>query len=217
MNGKTLTGTALAAVTLAAVLAGCGGNTSSAGSDMSPMSSSTPTAAGQRGDHNQADVTFAQHMIPHHAQAIEMSKMVPSHTDNPKILDLANRIEKAQDPEIQQMSGWLKSWGASVPSGMDSMSGMSGMSNMPGHSMSNGQSMPGMMSDGDMSKLRAAKGPQFDQMWPRMMIQHHQGAIEMAKTELAQGSNADAKNLARNIMNAQQAEITEMRGMLEQS
>ncbi|EOD66863.1 DUF305 domain-containing protein, partial [Amycolatopsis vancoresmycina] len=113
----------------------------------------------------------------------------------PKVIDLASRIEKAQDPEIRQMQGWLTTWGAGM-----------------GHG-----SMPGMMSGADTQKLGQAKGAEFDKMWLGMMIEHHQGAVEMAKTELTKGSNADAKALARKIIDAQQAEITEMQGLLSQS
>ncbi|NBH10611.1 DUF305 domain-containing protein [Amycolatopsis sp. SID8362] len=145
-------------------------------------------------DHNADDVAFAQQMVPHHSQALDMAKLVPSRSTNPKVLDLASRIEKAQDPEIQQMQGWLTTWGAGMPG------------------MTHG-SMPGMMPDADMRKLEAAKGPEFDRMWLDMMVEHHQGAIDMANTELAKGGNADAKALARKIIDAQQAEITEMRSL----
>jgi uncharacterized protein (DUF305 family) len=143
-------------------------------------------------------IAFAQQMIPHHSQAVEMAKLVPSRTGNAKIIDVADRVQKAQDPEIQLMTGWLTSWGA-------------GMS-MPGD-----HAMPGMMSDPDMGKLQGAQGAEFDRMWLRMMIQHHQGAIDMARVELAQGSDTDARTLAQKIIDAQQAEITEMNGLLGQS
>jgi uncharacterized protein (DUF305 family) len=150
---------------------------------------------------NADDVTFAQQMVPHHSQALDMAKLVPSRSTNPKVIDLASRIEKAQDPEIRQMQGWLGTWGAGTSS-------MPGMSHEP---------MPGMMSGDDMKKLEAVKGAEFDKMWLDMMIQHHQGAIDMAKTELSKGGDADAKALAQKIVDAQQAEITEMRGLLTQS
>lgn len=172
----------------AVLLGACSGN------DSMPGMNSSPSAQADAG-HNADDVTFAQQMIPHHSQALDMAKLVPSRSTNPKVLDLASRIEKAQDPEIQQMHGWLTTWGAGMP-------GMSG-------------SMPGMMTDADLQKLEAAKGAEFDKMWLDMMIKHHQGAIDMAKTELAKG--AGAKALAQKIIDAQQAEITEMRGLLTQS
>ena len=177
---------------------------------MSGMGSGSPapSTSAQAAGHNADDVMFAQQMIPHHSQALDMAKLVPSRSTNPKVLDLASRIEKAQDPEIQQMRGWLTGWGA----GTSEMPGMTHDA-MPGM----GGSMPGMMSDADMQKLGAAKGAEFDKMWLDMMIKHHQGAVDMAKTELQKGSNADAKALAQKIIDAQQAEITEMQGLLAQS
>jgi uncharacterized protein (DUF305 family) len=183
------------------LLGACSGNDSMSG--MHSTSAPAPSSAQQAG-HNADDVAFAQQMIPHHSQALDMAKLVPSRSTNPKVIDLASRIEKAQDPEIQQMRGWLTGWGATPGTTQESMPGMD-------------HDMPGMMSDADMQKLDQAKGPEFDKMWLDMMIKHHQGAVEMAKTELGKGSNADAKALAQKIIDAQQAEITEMQGLLSQS
>ncbi|MGW5723351.1 DUF305 domain-containing protein [Amycolatopsis sp. NPDC003865] len=173
-------------------------------------SSSAPAAAPsqQAAGHNADDIAFAQQMVQHHSQAIDMAKLVPSRSTNPKVIDLASRIEKAQGPEIQQMQGWLSTWGAPATSSMPSM---------PGMDHGSMGSMPGMMSEADMQKLEQAKGAEFDKMWLDMMIKHHQGAVEMAKTELSKGGNADAKALAQKIIDAQQAEITEMQGLLSQS
>jgi uncharacterized protein (DUF305 family) len=206
MTSKPLVGMALAILTAGVVLTACGNAGNSTGA-----SPSTTTSATHAADHNQADVTFAQQMIPHHQQALDMARTVAGHTTNAKVTDLAGRIEKAQDPEIQQMTGWLNQWGA-APS---TTSGMPGMGTMPG--MGDGRAMPGMMSDQDMQQLSQAKGAGFDKMWLQMMVQHHQGAVDMAKTELAQGASADAKTLAQKIIDGQQAEITEMKGLLGQS
>ncbi|MGW4528821.1 DUF305 domain-containing protein [Amycolatopsis sp. NPDC004378] len=212
MTRKTLVGTALAVLTLGTVLAGCSSG-STTGHDMNSMSSSATTSSPARhGDHNQADAAFAQQMIPHHQQAVDMTELVAGRTTNAKVIDLAHRIQKAQDPEIQQMSGWLSTWGAATGMTMPDMT--SGQS-MPG--MGSNNAMPGMMSDADMTKLQGMKGAEFDRMWLQMMVQHHQGAIDMANTELSQGSNADAKALAQKIISGQQAEITEMNGLLGHS
>jgi uncharacterized protein (DUF305 family) len=219
MRRTTLVGMALAVPALGAVLAGCGGS----GPDTGPTASSTASApASEQAGHNQADVAFAQGMIPHHAQAIDMAKLVSGRTTNPRVVDLAGRIQRAQDPEIQLMTGWLTNWGATPTSG--AMPGTTGEHSLPGmgtdHSMpgmGGDHAMPGVMSDADMAALRAAKGDEFDRMWLRMMVAHHQGAIDMARTELAQGTSADAKALAQRITDGQQAEITEMRGLLGQS
>jgi uncharacterized protein (DUF305 family) len=182
------------AMTSAVLLGACSGNDSMSGMDHSSPAPSAQAAAG----HNADDVTFAQQMVPHHSQALDMAKLVPSRSTNPKVVDLASRIEKAQDPEIKQMQSWLTTWGAGMP----------GMAH---------ESMPGMMADADLKKLEAAKGAEFDKLWLDMMIKHHQGAVDMAKTELAKGGNADAKALAQKIIDGQQAEITEMQGLLTQS
>jgi uncharacterized protein (DUF305 family) len=220
MTRKTLAGMALAVLTAGAVLAGC----SSGGHDMGNMGSggsTTSSPSGQQGAHNQADVAFAQEMTPHHVQAVDMAKLVAGRTSNPKVIDLAGRIQKEQDPEIAQMNGWLKTWGApQTATGMPGMTSGHSMPGMGGGSMpstTGSAPMTGMMSAQDMAKLQAAKGAEFDTMWLQMMIQHHQGAIEMAKTELSQGASTDAKALAQKIIDGQQAEITEMKGLLGQS
>jgi len=205
----------ISGITLASalLLGACG---TEAGSTAMPgMQSSAPAAsAGRQAGHNPDDVAFIQQMIPHHTDAVNMAELVSSRSKNPQVIDLANRIGKGQEPEIQQMQGWLSTWNASMP-GM-STPAMPGMSDgsMPGMS---GGSMPGMMSADEMKQLEQAKGAEFDKMWLDMMIKHHQGAVEMAKTELTKGSNADAKALAQKIIDVQQAEITEMQGLLSQS
>jgi uncharacterized protein (DUF305 family) len=195
----------------AALLGACSSSDSPSGMDHSSSAPApAPSSSAQAAGHNADDVTFAQQMVPHHSQALDMAKLVPSRSTNPKVLDLASRIEKAQDPEIQQMQGWLTTWGAGTTS-----SAMPGMTHESTPGMNH--EMPGMMSGDDMKKLEAAKGAEFDKMWLDMMIKHHQGAIDMAKTELAKGGNADAKALAQKIIDAQQAEVTEMQGLLTQS
>ncbi|MEU3641971.1 DUF305 domain-containing protein [Lentzea sp. NPDC034063] len=141
-----------------------------------------------------ADVTFAQGMVPHHEQALEMAKLVPSRSSDDKVRSLASRIEKAQGPEIAQMNEWLQQWGAEQD-----------------HA---GHDMTGMMSQDDMAKLERSSGAEFDRLWLDMMIKHHEGAVKMAKTELAQGEDDKAKKLAQAIIDGQQQEITEMKALL---
>ncbi|WP_344861478.1 DUF305 domain-containing protein [Amycolatopsis ultiminotia] len=212
------------AVASALALSACNSGDQPSGTQPGSSSAPAPASNQQAAGHNNDDVAFAQQMIPHHKQALDMAKMVSSRSTNPKVVDLANRIDKAQDPEIQQMQGWLNTWGVASSSAMPDMSGhnMPGMSpsSMPGMGSSSmpmpGGSMPGMMSDADMAKLDTMKGAEFDKMWLGMMIKHHQGAVDMAKTELAKGGNADAKALAQKIIDGQQAEIAEMQGLLSQ-
>lgn len=147
-------------------------------------------------DRNQADIEFAQGMIPHHQQAIKMADMALMNAESPQVKDLARRIKDAQAPEIETMQAWLQKWGKEMPSGMSS------------------QMSSGMMSEKEMSDLKAATGAEFDRMFLTMMKRHHQSAIDMAQTELDGGQNSDAKKLARTIVDTQQAEIGEIDKLL---
>ncbi len=188
------------ALVAALTLAGCGGN-----------DGSTSSASSSSSDFNDADVTFAQSMIPHHQQAVQMAKMAKMNASSPKVKQLAEKVEAAQGPEIETMTGWLKDWGQKVPS---SESGMDHGSDHDMDSMGSGD-MPGMMSDADMKKLDGASGASFDRMFLTMMIEHHTGAIEMAKTQQANGKNADAVALAKKIEADQMAEIAQMKQLLK--
>ncbi|EFQ82013.1 hypothetical protein HMPREF0063_12855 [Aeromicrobium marinum DSM 15272] len=165
-------------------------------------SDSDPAADGA---FNDADVGFAQDMIPHHRQAVEMAELAADRSTDPEILSLADEIIAAQDPEIAMMTGWLEQWGEDVP---DDMSGMSGMDH--GGDMS----MPGMMSAKQMSDLVDSTGPEFDRLFLEQMIEHHEGALEMAMSQQSDGEFADAIALAREIEQTQKAEITRMRDLL---
>lgn len=175
----------LAAVTTVAVLtlAGCGND------DADSQASE---------QFNDADVTFAQQMIPHHRQAVEMAQLAQERAASPEVKSLAADIERAQGPEIETMSSWLDAWGEDAPDEMD----------MP-------MDMPGMMSEDEMADMEGMSGAAFDEMFLTMMIQHHEGAIEMAQTEQADGENPDAIALAEQIEADQTAEIATMRDLLE--
>ncbi|MGV9709327.1 DUF305 domain-containing protein [Gordonia sp. NPDC003424] len=178
----------------------------------SPAVSSSPTAAASMPSastaaHNQADTMFLTMMIPHHRQAIEMADMVPARTDNAAVRDLATRIKAAQQPEIDQMTAQLQAWGVTMP-------GMADGHGMSGHGM--GGAMAGMMSDDEMTAIRNARGATFDRLWLEGMIRHHEGAVDMAETELAQGRDNATRDLATRIRDAQQAEIAEMQKLLGQ-
>ncbi len=160
---------------------------------------------------NAGDVTFAQGMIPHHQQAVEMATIAldPAREAGTAVKDLATRIQGAQDPEIQLMTGWLEEWGQPVDemAGMDHSSmDMDDMADMPG--------MEGMMTAAEMTGLEAATGPAFDKLWLDMMVRHHQGAVTMSKTAETDGKAAVVKDLAANIVSAQEGEIAEMQKLL---
>jgi len=191
MTRKTL---ALTALLLAALLAltACADDTTGGGSGGS--------GGGASSEFNDADVAFAQQMIPHHKQAIEMAKLAEDRASSDEVKELAAGIEAAQDPEIEQMTAWLESWGEEVPSG-----GMEGMEH---------GDMSGMMNEGDMKMLEDSSGAEFDRMFLEMMVEHHEGAIEMAETEVAEGENPDAVELAEKIASDQEAEIEKMNELL---
>jgi uncharacterized protein (DUF305 family) len=204
---RTTVATASLIITAALGLAGCGNN-SNPGS-MPSMTHAAPTAAPSSSapsaaQFNAADVTFATQMIPHHRQAVEMADLATNKATTPAVKQLATAIKAAQDPEIQQMSGWLTSWGKPVPTpGMHS-----------GHDMSG--PMPGMMTEQEMADLGKATGTMFDRMWVQMMINHHEGAVTMAKTEQTAGKNTAAITLAKKIETDQNREIAAMQTLLGQ-
>ncbi|MGL5817522.1 MAG: DUF305 domain-containing protein [Phycicoccus sp.] len=180
-----------AALALVLVITGCGGEHSTAGGHDMPAGGGSSSAS----DHNAADVMFAQMMVPHHEQAVEMADLVPDRSDSPEVEELAAEIRAAQQPEIDTMSGWLEQWGADM-------------------SMSGGHSMGGMMSDADLAELGSLRGAAFDRRWLAMMIEHHEGAVDMAKDQIRGGASAPAKELARVVVSTQQAEIDRMRSLL---
>ncbi|MEW2292410.1 DUF305 domain-containing protein [Streptomyces sp. NPDC006743] len=223
------TAAAAAAVTAALVLAGCGSSGTSTPAHSAPGNGSTahPSAAPSagRGGHNAQDVAFAQQMIPHHRQAVAMAALVPTRAASQQVKDLATRIRKAQDPEIATMTGWLKAWGAAVPGAgatdtTDMPGDMPGMdhsgSTASGHSASGDSAspMPGMMSDAAMSELAKLSGKAFDRAFLRMMVDHHAGAVAMARTERDKGADSAATALAESVITSQSAEIAEMRRAL---
>jgi uncharacterized protein (DUF305 family) len=170
--------------------------------------SSAPVVAGQPAGFNAADVAFVTDMIPHHQQAVVMSKLAPDHSNNPAVIKLAADISAAQGPEIETMKVFLVQW---KEGGSDSGDGTDGPQ---GHGDMGATPMHGMVDQATMTKLETLNGAEFDQLWLNSMIGHHEGAIEMANTEIANGANTDAKQLAQEIVTGQQAEIVQMKQML---
>lgn len=205
---RTLTRRALvvvASVTAAVALAACGGDGESAGSGHDGGHSSTSASAdagSTAAAHNAQDVSFAQGMIPHHQQALEMARLAADRASSAEVEDLASRIEKAQDPEIKTMTGWLTSWGEDVPK------------STPGADHSGHSGMAGMMDGKEMEELEKASGTDFDTMFLTMMVEHHEGAVEMATTEKDKGEYGPATAMADDIITAQKAEIAEMNKLL---
>jgi len=187
---------ATAALTLSAVLAlaGCAAD---ADQDSMPGMDHGPSAQGTA--INDADVMFASMMIVHHEQAIEMSDIVLAADGvDPAVTALAQQIKTAQGPEIEQLEGWLDDWGVSED---DRDAG----------GMDHGD---GMMSEDDLAALQAADGPEASRLFLEQMIVHHEGAVEMAQTQIDDGSDPQAIELAETIVDAQTDEIQEMKDLL---
>ncbi|MEU1866305.1 DUF305 domain-containing protein [Streptomyces gardneri] len=184
-GGKSTTASATATVSA----------TATASTDASASAGASAEAAAP-GAFNDADVMFAQMMIPHHEQALEMAKLADGRAQDPEVRKLVAAIEGAQDPEIRKMKAWLKGWGKPASAGA-------------------GHGMAGMMSAQDMKDLAAVKGEAFDRKFAELMIAHHDGAVAMAKDEQKNGRNASAKKLADDVVRTQSTEIAELRKILD--
>ena len=185
-----------AAVSLAAALtlSSCAGGGPAAESSSS-AETTVPAAF------NDADVSFAQMMLPHHEQAVKMSDdLLTKDGIDQGVLDLAGEIKATQTPEIAQLKNWLTEWNADD----NSMSGMGGM----------GDGSNGMMSDEDMMAMQDASGTDASRLFLTQMTVHHQGAVAMAQLEVDNGENSDAQAMAANIVKTQTAEIAVMAELL---
>lgn len=178
----------------ALALTGCTINIGTPGSkDMmgGSMMSDNQNASG----FSSSDIMFAQMMIPHHQQAVDMSTLAETRTTNPEILALAKQIKDAQAPEIAQMTTWIEDSNSSMHMGHD-------------------MGMDGMLSAEEMTALENAQGADFDKLYLQGMIAHHEGALQMTHM-ISDSDNAEAKKLAENIVTSQTAEIAQMKKMLE--
>lgn len=172
-----------ALVAVALLLAGCA-------SDHGGMHDMMEPAAAAGGKYSSTDLMFAEMMIPHHQQAVEMSDLAMTRSTNPDVLALAEEIRDAQAPEIEQM----RSWGATGEEHM-------------------GHQMMGMLSDDELRQLADASGIDFDRLFLAGMIKHHEGAIDMAQMIVA-SKNPEVQSLGDSIVTSQTAEIERMRTML---
>lgn len=162
-----------------------------------------------------SDLMFAAMMIPHHQQAVDMSRSALEISDSPEIRDLATRIRDGQLPEIDQMQGWLDDsgfdgddfpddmMGPMGQPGMDSLEGMPGM-----------ESMGGMATEEEIAALNALASPEFDQEFLRLMIDHHEGALVMIRM-INNSAVDEVRQLAEDIDRVQRAEIAEMEDLQE--
>lgn len=188
----------LSALSLVLILAGCGTATDpSTGTSASEGGNPQTSTSSEAVAYNDNDVMFAQMMIPHHEQAVEMADIMLDKDDlDPKTVALSEKIKEAQAPEIERLNGFLESWGQ--PATADSMD----------------HAMDGMLSKDDLDRLKAAQGEEASQLFLEQMTEHHEGAVAMAKEEAAKGDNPEAVALAEDIVSAQESEIQEMQEML---
>lgn len=209
------------ATTFAVLLSACGGASTGAGSQPSPADGPLivqPGAPGQSGrtfsteelenvegvSHTDADVAFMRGMIPHHAQALEMTALVKQHATTNAVRQMSLRMEISQRDEIALMETWLRERNEST-----TMPGMGGMGGM--------HMMPGMLTPEQMTALRNARGPEFDRLFLEGMIQHHQGAIDMVATLFNTSGAAQESTVfkfAEDVDGDQQMEIERMQGIL---
>jgi uncharacterized protein (DUF305 family) len=149
--------------------------------------------------HNAADIAFAQHMIPHHQQAVEMAAMVPSRSTNHDLYVMAQHMGPDQQAQIETLTALLEQWGTPTN---------------PHTGEHGGMTMPGMVDQATMNRLPSLSGEAFDALWIRSMVPHHQGAITMATDEIAAGVNPIAVRMANSIVTTQQREIARLNHLL---
>ena len=191
---------ALGALTLGLTLtlSACGSDDSGGSNDTSQVSTT---------EHNDADVAFASDMLQHHAQALSMVDLTLDRPLDPEVQQLADQIREAQAPEIETFADWLTDWDEEVPETMRDHSNA-------GHDMDDmGEVMGGMDAD-DMTALQDSPDAEFQTMWLEMMVEHHEGAVEMATTETEDGQYKPAIDLANDIITSQTEEIETMSGLL---
>ncbi|MGQ0842817.1 MAG: DUF305 domain-containing protein [Sporichthyaceae bacterium] len=199
MNRTRYAAVALSTALSFGLLAGCGGD------DNAETTTAAPAADAA---FNAADVTFAQQMIPHHSQAVRMAALAETRAKDAQVKKLADEIIAGQGPEIESLQGFLDTWKEPTAPDMASMD----HSNMsPEEMAAMGGSMPGMADDADLAKLAAAKGAAFDKLFLTLMLEHHEGALEMAKTQRNEGKAAEAISLAEDIEEQQTDEISTIR------
>ncbi|WP_254455951.1 DUF305 domain-containing protein [Paeniglutamicibacter quisquiliarum] len=195
-NTKTTLSISAAFLAGSVLLAGC----ATAGTEHTGTDHAAGTEASRQAPveaHNSADTMFAQMMIPHHEQAVEMSEiMLDKASVSPELAKLATQIKDAQAPEISLMESWLTAWGES-------------------RTVDHGMAMDGMLGEAELDSLKSARGGQSEELFLQQMIEHHLGATKMAEEALASGKNSKVLDLSRAIITTQNAEISHMREMLK--
>jgi uncharacterized protein (DUF305 family) len=190
----------VAAVGTAVALAACGsqdaGGTGQSG-DMANMPGMSQPAADANASFNDADVAFAQMMIPDHQMTEKMAKVAKKKASSKDLKDLAGQMVEGQSETVDMLQGWLKEWGKPATADMA------------------GMQMPGAMTDKDMDMLESMNGMEFDMMFAEMMIKHHEGSMQMARDEQAKGASPEAKAMAADMLKEQQAQVKALQGIAD--
>lgn len=186
---------------LLTILAAC--SSPAAPATATPNPNSSEVASTTAAPHNKVDVAFAQMMIIHHEGATDMAGLAQQTSSNGQVRELAERINAAQGPEINQMRGWLEEWGEPAPEDSD----MSGMAR-------DGMDTGGTDQQAAMNALLKLDGTAFDKKFLSLMVAHHRGALAMATQQVSDGQNAAGIELAKSIIATQQSEIAEMQTLL---
>ena len=191
----------VALLAVVSVTAGCG-------TDDDAPDPQTHTAASDE-TYNDADVEFASDMIQHHAQSLAMVDLTMDRRLDPAIERLAEDVRMAEGSEIEQLTDWLHDWDRPIPETVRDHANAHGDGGPE-----TGSDLPGMMSAEQLAALEATKGAEFEDAWLELMIEHHEGAIELARTEQSDGEHTGAVQLAESIESAQQEEVSAMRGLV---
>jgi uncharacterized protein (DUF305 family) len=224
-RGKSIRNQLVAAILGAAVVTGCspsgtaedaGGTTTAGAGDVKVIQPGRPGEAAETVDPqdvetesewNHADVAFVQMMVPHHDQALEMSRLAASRASDERVLSLARRIRGAQGPEIIELAAWLDERNIDVPRAGDDPEEYD-------HGPHGHGSMAGMLTEQQMDELAAASGRRFDRLFLHRMIGHHEGAIAMADDVAGEGADVRVAEIAADVATGQSAEIRTMRELL---
>ena len=196
----------IAALSVLFLLAGCGGG-GEASSDPTgdPRIPESPVITGTPAGYNAADIAFAETMVPHHAQAIDLSTMASERSTNPELLALAGQIVATHQPELNILNVFLVQWNENPEARTDPDSGDDPLE----------PSIPGMVDDATVARLGSLRGPEFDRLWLQSMIGQLQGGVVIADDEVADGANVDAIAVAKAIKVGLEPQIAQMKQMLE--
>ncbi|MDG4662990.1 DUF305 domain-containing protein [Mycobacterium sp. 236(2023)] len=196
----------IAALSALLLLAGCGGDgDASVDATTTPLIPDTPVITEAPAGYNAADVAFAETMVPHHQQAVDLSTTATQRSTNPELIALANQIVATQQPEINILNVFLVQWSENPDARTDPDAGDDPLE----------PSIQGMVDDATVAKLESLSGAEFDKLWLESMVGQTQGGVDIADDEIANGVNVDAIAVAKAIAAELEPQVAQMKQMLE--